>query len=307
MSGTDRVVEASYAFCQSAARAAGSNFYTCFALLRRPKRRAMHALYAFLRHTDDLADSDQPVEVRRAALARWRTSLERALSDRPAAPDPDRLGRRSSTLETSVMPALGAAVRRFQIPPEHLYAVLDGVEMDLDRRRYETFDELAQYCRRVASAVGMACIHIWGFHGRDAFEPADKCGVAFQLTNILRDLREDSEGGRVYLPLEDLRQFGYSPEDLAAGTADERFRRLMIFQIDRARRLYREGVALYDWLDPDGRRIFGMMVGIYGRLLEKIARRPSDVLSRRVRLSRFKKLSIAARWALLPARRPALP
>jgi phytoene synthase len=204
------------------------------------------------------------------------------------------------------MPALIDTVERFHIPAEHLVAVVDGVAMDLDRSSYETFDDLVTYCERVASAVGLACIHVWGFRGREAFEPARKCGIALQLTNILRDLKEDAEQGRVYLPREDLRRWGYSVEDLAAGVADERFERLMGFQIDRARRFYQEGAELFGRLKPDGRRVFGMMMSVYRRLLERIASRPGDVFCRRVGLSRWEKLSIAARWALLPAGRSAL-
>ena len=290
-----QAIHSSYALCRGMARRAGSNFYPCFLLLPRSKRRAMDALYAFTRYTDDLIDNPQPVEARRTALARWRTSLEAALSGSVDPPG------------ESLLPALAHAVERFRIPAEHLLAVVDGVEMDLDRPSYETFDDLASYCRRVASAVGLACIHVWGYRGEEAFEPARKCGVAFQITNILRDLKEDARQGRVYLPLEDLRRAGYSVERLTAGVADDGFDRLMAFEIDRARRLYQEGAELFDWLEPDGQRIFGMMTTVYHRLLAAIERRPSEVFRRRVRLSRWQKLGIAARWALLPPRRSALP
>jgi phytoene synthase len=195
---------------------------------------------------------------------------------------------------------LADSVGRFHIPAEHLLAVLDGVQMDLDDRRYQTFDELAEYCRRVASAVGMACLHIWGFRGDGALEPADRCGLAFQLTNILRDLREDIQRGRVYLPQEELRQCDYSEQDLAAAVADARFHRLMQLQFDRAEQFYREATALFDWLDSDGQRIFGMMMTIYYRLLREIRKQPAAVLSRRVALGRLRKTRITARWFLLP-------
>ncbi len=312
MSGLDPTTSASYAFCRRTARCAGSNFYPCFALLGPPKRRAMEALYAFMRHTDNLGDSREPPEVRRKALARWRTSLEAALSGElgPAAGEPsvcDPPPRSRSRPSQTLLPALVHTVERFGIPAEHLFAVIDGVEMDLDHPSYETFEDLTAYCERVASAVGLACIHVWGFRGDGAFEPARKCGIALQMTNILRDLKEDVELGRVYLPMEDLRRCDYSADDLAAGVVDERFLRLMTFQIGRTRQLYREGGELFDWLEPEGRRVFGMMTTIYYRLLEQIERRPSEVFRRRVRLSRLRKLGIAARWLLLPARRSALP
>ena len=305
-------VQASYALCRQKARQSGSSFYAAFLLLPRRKRQAMDALYAFTRHTDDLADNAEPLEVRRETLAQWRASLDAVLADPPSMDKvcPLQSGKSQASGAVSgeaLLPAVADTVRRFAIPREHLFAVIDGVAMDLGQVRYETFDDLATYCERVASAVGLACTHIWGFRGEPAFEPARKCGIAFQVTNILRDLREDIEQGRVYLPLEDLRRCAYSVEDLAAGVVDERFQRLMELEIDRARRLYHEGAGLFDWLEPDGRRVFGMMTTVYYRLLEQIARRPSEVFRRRVGLSRWRKLGIAARWALLPARRSALP
>jgi phytoene synthase len=312
---TEHAIHSSYRLCRGVARRAGSNFYPSFLLLSKPKRRAMDALYSFTRYTDDLIDNPEPVEARREALVQWRASLETALSGNfdPTGIRPWLEGRRDRRLPADKMPgevflpALVDTVERFGIPVEHLMAVVDGVGMDLDRASYETFDELVTYCHRVASAVGLACIHVWGFRGNEAFEPARKCGVAFQVTNILRDLKEDAEQGRIYLPMEDFRGSGYSVEALAAGVVDDAFGRLMRLQIDRARQLYREGAELFDRLEPDGRRIFGMMTTVYHRLLERISHRPGRVFRGRVGLSRRQKLGIAARWMLLPARRSALP
>jgi phytoene synthase len=206
-----------------------------------------------------------------------------------------------------LLPALADTVRRFGIPAAHLEAVIDGVEMDLDHHGYQTFDQLADYCRHVASAVGLACVHVWGFRGQEAFGPASQCGLAFQLTNILRDLGEDVSAGRVYLPLDDLQACGYSPDDLRRGVADDRYFRLMRLQTDRAEELYRRGSELFAFLEPDGRRIFGLLMDVYHQLLRRIQRRPADVLVRRVRLSSWQKLRVAARWILLPPRRTALP
>jgi phytoene synthase len=189
-------------------------------------------------------------------------------------------------------------VRRYHIPHEHLLAVIDGVEMDLTPQRYETFNELERYCEHVASAVGLACIHIWGFRGPEAFEPARQAGIALQLTNILRDLREDAAAGRIYLPLADLRQCGYSREELLAGTVNDAFLDLMRFEIERAKQFYRGAAGLCDWLDPDGRRIFGLMTATYRQLLKQIEDRPADVLRRRVRLSSLTKLRLFAQWML---------
>jgi phytoene synthase len=299
----DRLV-LSYDFCRRTTRRARSSFAPCFLLLPRPKRRAMNALYAFMRHTDDLVDGPEPAAVRRERLGQWRTRLEAALGHGPTSPVDAADDPGSGTAGAPVLIALADAARRFAIPAEHLVAVLDGVAMDLDGTTYETFDDLAVYCRRVASAVGLACIRIWGFRGEGAFEPARKCGIALQLTNILRDLKEDAAWGRVYLPREDLRRFDYSVDDLTSGVVDERFDRLVSFEVDRARRLYRDGAELFDWLEPDGRRIFGMMITIYHRLLCRVDRARRLLFSERVGLSRCEKLRIAARWALLPPRRP---
>lgn len=291
-------IETSYRFCRQTCRWAGSNFHAGFRLLPREKRRAMEALYAFMRHTDDLADDT--TGPRHAALAAWRAGLEQAMeSERSSV-------QRSAIGDQPCLPALADTVRRFHIPVEYLRDVIDGVEMDLDGRRYETFEELEPYCLRVASAVGLACIHIWGFRGPEAFAPARKAGVAMQLTNILRDLKEDAAAGRVYLPLADLRECDYSVDDLMAGVVDVRFRRLMANQAARAERFYAEGTELIDWLEPSGQRIFGLMMATYRSLLRKIARHPADVFHRRVRLGRVQKARLALRWALLPPRKDSL-
>mgnify|MGYP000061884569 CR=1 FL=1 len=317
MSRAPDALRASYAACRRMARRSGSSFYPSFLLLDGPRRRAMEAVYAFLRYTDDLADGPAPIPGRREALARWRFAVAESLPGGLSFVEAAGARRSASGAADSgvdgqpdallLLPALADACRRFRVPVEHLFAVLDGVEMDLQQRRYRTFDALMEYCDRVASAVGLVCIHLWGFRGEDALRPARCCGRAFQLTNILRDLREDADRGRVYLPLEDFDQCGYSPGDLLRGVADDRFDRLMALQIGRARELFREGVLLFDWLERPGRRMFGMMASTYGRLLETIARRPRSVLQRRVRLPLGMRLAIAARWTLLPAQRPRVP
>lgn len=295
MTFTRDVIETSYDDCRQVGRRSGSSFLPGFLLLPYDKRRAMEALYAFMRHTDDLAD-ETASDLRRETLAAWRASLHDALRGE--------LDLSDST--SRILPALADAVRRFGVPSEHLDAVIDGVEMDLDRRRYETFDELEPYCQRVASAVGLACIHVWGYRGPEALEPARQAGIAMQLTNILRDVKEDAALGRIYLPLADLRTHGYSVDDLLAGRDDARFERLMADEIARAERYYAGGAELIDWLEPSGRRIFGLMMATYHELLRAIARRPGEVLRRRVRLGRLQKLGLAARWSLLPPSRAAL-
>ena len=293
-------LEASYRYCRQVARRSRSSFYPSFMLLSPPKRRAMHALYAFMRHTDDLGDSALEPAQRAAALARWRDHLGAALKGRFSQEPTDSDG-------PLLLPALADTVARCGIPPEHLEAVIDGQVMDLHPARYERFADLAVYCEKVASAVGLACLYVWGFRGPGALEPARKCGIAFQLTNILRDLNEDLGRGRLYLPLEDLRACDLAPEDLFALRCDDRFLRLVSLEADRAEQLYQEAAELAAWLEPDGRRIFGMMNDVYRRLLDKIRRSGDRVLHERIRLGRWTKLRVGLAWFLLPLARETPP
>jgi phytoene synthase len=245
----------------------------------------MCALYAFLRQTDDLGDNAQPVEQRKAALERWREQLQAALAGHEVEP---------------TLVALADTVATYHIPQASLTAVIDGVAMDLAGRKYETFDELANYCEHVASAVGTACIHIWGFSGGTAaLDAARSCGIAFQLTNILRDLREDALAGRVYLPNEDLLRFNYTVDDLRRGVVDDRLRALMRFEIARAREYYARAWQLERHLTADGRHALAAMITIYEALLDEISHRDGDVFTRPVRLSSWRKMTLLAR-SLLP-------
>ncbi len=303
-------IRASQRACRRLTGQAGSSFAAAFRLLPSAKRRAMHALYAFMRHSDDLADDPLPQPGEPGAqspcdmLRQWRKAVERALSGKSLSGDAvvgetDRRGR-------AILPAVMQTVRQFQIPPESLLAVLDGVEMDIEPRTYATFDELAVYCQRVASAVGLACIHIWGFTSGSAglednvLKPSRSAGLALQVTNILRDLSEDARRGRVYVPLEDISACGYSAEELQSGVVNRPFLRLMEMEIDRAERFYREAAELTRSLHKDGQRIFGLMMETYHALLDAIRRHPADVFARRIRVSRWEKLWLAAKWTFMP-------
>ncbi len=290
----DSTVADSFRYCQRLARRTGHNFYFSFLTLPRPLFRDMCALYAFMRVTDDLGDDESrsPTQ-RKAALRSWRGELETVLA-----------GERASH---PVAAAIADVQRRHQIPPDDLCAVITGVEADLQPGGFETFAELSDYCYHVAGAVGLCCIHVWGFHDPVAKERAVDCGLAFQLTNILRDLQEDAQAGRVYLPREDLRRFGYSADDLRNGVRDDRFRALMRFQIERARSYYERGSALHPLLAPPGRPILAAMFAIYGRLLRQIERRDYDVFSQRIKLPARIKLTVAAKHILRPNSRPMLP
>jgi phytoene synthase len=192
--------------------------------------------------------------------------------------------------------ALHDAIRKHDIPVDYLLDVLDGVEMDLQPVCYEDFDQLRRYCYHVASAVGLACIHIWGFTDDRAIHYAEQAGLAFQLTNILRDLGEDASRGRIYLPRDELRRFNYSEEDLQGRVCDDRFRALMRFQAVRAHRLYEEAAPLTSLLQRPGRAVFQVMAQTYRGLLKVMERREFDVFSRRVRLSSWHKI-----WLVLSA------
>jgi 15-cis-phytoene synthase len=282
-------IERSYDYCRRVARKRAKNFYYSFLLLSAQQRKAMCAIYAFMRYCDDL--SDEPGATR-AAMERWRGELEEALE-----------GRFSGH---PVWPAFHHTVRRFGIPHDYFREMIAGVASDLEPRRIETFDELYRYCYQVASVVGLTIIHIFGFDTRRALPLAEKCGIAFQLTNILRDIREDAERERIYLPREDLCRFDVSGEDLRSGKHTEAFVRLMRFEAARARSYYEESMPLLDLVHPRSRSSLWALITIYSRLLERIERTGYDVLSRRVRLSALEKSWILAR-AMVSGRKQAPP
>jgi phytoene synthase len=273
-------LQASVRWCKSLAKRKAGNFYFSFLTLPADQLRDMCALYAFMRVTDDIGDdANRAIDDRRTALEEWRRKLEAALS--------------GGETDHPGLPALADLVMRHKIPHEYLFAVIEGVEKDLDHRGFETFAELEDYCYLVAGAVGLCCIHVWGFEGEEAIPLAIDCGTAFQLTNILRDLGEDARTGRIYLPEEDLERFGYSPEDLFANKRNSAFQDLMAFEVGRAREFYQRAEGLYPHLKPAGRSIYAAMLGIYGGLLDEIERRDFDVYTDRVRLPRWRKLWIA--------------
>jgi len=274
-------LETSYRVAQAIARKRARNFYYAFIVLPPERRRALCAVYAFMRHCDDISDGTQPLHRKRELLQEWRRNFDAALKgDFDGSP---------------IFPAFRDAVQRFSIPAQYFYWILQGAEMDLDIPRYDTFSDLYRYCFNVASSVGLVCLQIFGFAEPRAKEYAESCGIAFQLTNILRDIKEDADMGRIYIPLEDLVRFDYPPEDLQKGILDERFRRLMRFETDRARGYYRQGRNLIPLIDTTSRPAFWAMLEIYGRLLTKIARKQYDVFGSSVKLSQTEKASIALR------------
>ena len=265
-------IDESYEYCLRVARTRAKNFYYSFVLLSTQQRKAMCAIYAFMRYCDDL--SDEP-GASKAAVDGWRADLEEALEGR--------------FTDHPVWPAFHHTVRRFGIPHEYFRQMIDGIESDLEPRRLETFEELYLYCYRVASVVGLTIIHIFGFDTRSALPLAEKCGVAFQLTNILRDIQEDAALGRIYIPAEDLRRFGVTDEDLRTGRRSQEFLELMRFEAARARAYYNESLPLLELIHPRSRSSLWALISIYSRLLERIVSKNYDVFTRRVRLSLFEK------------------
>ena len=275
----------SYRACHEIVRRSNSNFALAFWLLPRPQRQAMDALYAFARHTDDLGDSGTAsVDERFESLRAWRSELHAALARR--------------TTPQPILAAVADTVERFQIPPQLLEDIINGVERDLTQSRYQTWEELQGYCYQVAGAVGLACIYIWGTRNEPPRQLAEACGQAFQLTNILRDLAEDARRDRIYLPQEELAQFGYREQDLQHGIANEAFDRLIAFQLARADALYDQAAGLHHHLTRDGQRVFRLMFGRYRAILTAIGQNPRQVLHRRVSLSLPHKLWIAGRKLL---------
>lgn len=273
----------SYAFCERVARTQAKNFYYSFLLLSRPQRQAMCAIYAFMRYCDDLSDAEGVAD-RAGDIARWQADLESALTG--DAPD------------NPVWPAFSDAVARYHIPHEYFRAMIRGVRSDLEPRHIQTFQELYDYCYHVASVVGLTIIHIFGFNDPRALELAERCGVAFQLTNILRDVREDAEHGRVYLPAEDLERFGVDPKELGGSAISSALRSLLEFEAERARAYYREAEPLTNLIDRRSRASLKALIGIYARLLERIANSGYEVLRERVRVPAWEKIWILARCAI---------
>jgi phytoene synthase len=279
-------LEKSYAYCHQVARSAARNFYYGFLLLPRPKRMALCAVYAYMRRIDDFADTPSPVKTKRHLLREWRDLTEQAIRGEPNG--------------EPVWPALLDTIERYRIPPRYLLDVIAGAEMDLENTAYRTFMDLRRYCYHVAGAVGLVCLYVFGFSDPRAPELAEQMGIAFQLTNILRDLAADWRMGRVYLPEEDFQRFGCAPQDLARNvTPYGNLTEMLRFEAARAWELYREAWALVPLVSEDSRRALWALARIYSALLEEIERRQFDVFSGPVRLSMAGKLAILLRARLM--------
>lgn len=297
-----------YAVCRGIARRQARNFYYSFRVLPSAKRNALSAVYAFMRHADDISDDESATVVeRRERLESWLDEWHQVQAGRPSN-DP-------------VFVALSDAQKKYRIPPELLDQLVHGTSLDLQNRveepdtssvqerdtavatspirTYRTFADLYEYCYLVASVVGLVCIRIYQYEDPHAEQLAERCGVAFQLTNIIRDVKEDAAMGRVYFPEEDLHRFGLTVDDFlsdkGAHLEQSRLRPLLEFETQRAREYYKSAAELIPLIHEDSRPALWVMVTIYQHLLERIAEKNYDVLRQRVRLSGTEKMSILGR------------
>jgi 15-cis-phytoene synthase len=278
----------SYEACHRIAKAARSNFYYAFFLLPKSRRDGLIALYAFMRLIDDVADEGGDLPAKQRGLANWRAALDAAVtgSDRAASAMP--------AGAAAVLPALVDTMQRYNMPARYLHDLVSGAEMDLTVQTYSTFDRLREYCYRVAGTVGLTCTHVFGFTDPRALDLAEKLGLAFQLTNIIRDVHDDYALGRVYLPEEDLERYGVSPKDFGSNEATLGVRELLRFEADRAWQCYDEGAALLGLIDPQSRATLWLLTHTYSALLARIESLDFAVFGERVRLSRAEKMLFIA-------------
>ena len=275
-------LDADYVRCAEITRRSSSNFYYAFMLLPAERRRALHAVYAFCRFIDDIADDESSADAA-SLLNRWREELDRVYGGTPT---------------RAISRALADSARHFNIPRKYFEEIIAGVEMDLTRKRYASFEDLRLYCYRVASAVGLICIEIFGYTNPAARTYAEKLGIAFQLTNILRDVKEDAGRNRIYLPQEDLARFSVTEDEILGGIYSPNFIHLMEFEAARAHDFYREAESALPPEDRTSLLTAEAMRFIYGALLDRIVRSNYRVLDRRHSLSAPMKLYLVGRaWA----------
>ncbi|HEX9685027.1 MAG TPA: presqualene diphosphate synthase HpnD [Burkholderiales bacterium] len=265
-------------YCQTKAAQSGSSFYYSFLFLPEERRRAITALYAFCREVDDVVDDCSDVATARATLAWWRQELAAAFHGTPQHP---------------VARALAEIAPRFNLAEARVAEIIDGMQMDLDTNRYPSFEALRQYCHRVAGVVGLLSAEILGYQDRRTLEYAADLGLAFQLTNIIRDVGEDARRDRIYLPLDEIERFGVSTGDITGSRETDNFRRLIEFQIERALGYYREAFSKLSAADRRAQRAGIIMAAIYRALLDEIRRDGCRVLTRHTSLTPVRKLWIA--------------
>jgi 15-cis-phytoene synthase len=287
-----------YSVCRGITRTAAKNFYYAFLVLPRRKREALCAVHAFMRRCDDIADdASLSTAERRQKLDTWLDALHRAQQGQPT--------------DDAILLALTDAQRRYSIPAGLLDELAQGTAMDVDEGEsspeaalgltvhYQTYEQLRQYCYRVASVVGLVCIHVFGYRDPQAEPLAERCGLAFQLTNIIRDVQEDASMGRVYIPEEDLSRFGLSVADVLNSPDPGRLRGVLAFEAERARECYSAGDQLIPYISEDSQPALWVLVNVYRRLLEKIAAKQYDVITAKVALSRWEKTRVLVKGFIM--------
>lgn len=305
-SPTESQLAVAYSVCRGITRTAARNFYYAFIALPKPKRQALCAVYAFMRRCDDITDDESvPFQERRQKLYAWLDAFHRAHAGHPT--------------DDPILLALTDTQRRFAIPVGLLDELAFGTAQDVEQVlqeqwetqtgtgtaakekgliQYQTFEELRQYCYGVASVVGLVCIRIFGYNDPAAEPLAERCGLAFQLTNIIRDVKEDAQVGRIYLPQEDLAKFGIAAPEFLSAMDPSRFVQLLSMEADRARECYAAGEQLIPYIDEDSQPALWVLVTIYRRLLEKIAASNYDVFNGKISLSTREKLTILGKGLL---------
>src|SRR5437879_451761 len=287
----------SYEECHRIARASHSNFYYAFFLLPDSKRDALAALYAFMRLVDDVADEGANLAAKQRGLAKWRAALDQAITGQEQLFDGNAAVASPSALDgaAEVLPALVDTMRRYKMPARYLHDLISGAEMDLTVQTYPTFDRLREYCYRVAGTVGLTCTHVFGFSDARALDLAEKLGLSFQLTNIIRDVHDDYKLGRVYLPEEDLQRYGIPAEDFGRHEATLGVRELLRFESERAWELYEEGSALLGLIDKDSRGALWLLVHTYSALLGRMELLHFAVFGERIRLPKAEQMMFIAK------------
>lgn len=267
-------------YCKDRTARSGSSFYYSFMFLPKVQRQAITALYAYCREVDDVVDECSDIGIARTKLDWWRTEIDNLYAGKPSHP---------------VTRALVTTLENFPLPREHFLEIIDGMQMDLDQARYQDFKELQLYCYRVASVVGLLAAEIFGYKDRQTLKYAHKLGIAFQLTNILRDVREDASRGRIYVPLEELARFGVSEDDLLQSKDSDRTRALFRYQLQRAQQSYDDALALLPESDRYAQRVGLIMAAIYRATLNEIDADGLRILQHRISLTPVRKLWLAWR------------
>jgi phytoene synthase len=261
------------------AKNSGSSFYYAFNLLPPEQRDAMNTVYAFCRQTDDIVDEGNTSdEIKYERLHRWRIELEKSLD---------------GFSDYHILNKLSSTIQKFSIPLEPFFELLKGMEMDLQKNRYLTFEDLQLYCYRVASTVGLMCIEIFGYKHASAKDFAINLGIALQLTNILRDIKKDANKGRIYLPQEDLKKFGYNESEVMNGTYNDNFAKMMKYQVERAKEYFDRATACLNLDDKKAMFAARAMQHIYYRMLQKIVDADYDVYHNKIKISTLKKVGIS--------------